>query len=258
MMTRSFYRLPWVLSVVLSLCGCGSKQQPGQKSAASSAQSATAAAGVELPPPFQDPGVWDRIADDDQQRSVDPDANAVYIVRRYYRKPRGASEEWSAGARHVNGKEAGRWLYVHWTESGGVRGPDRVFCVHSHDTQGRAADFHELTDDGAQPWADAARYTRKLSKRQRSDPDRGEAAWIVTIGYYETQNNELAWVAQGSFNAAGQPIGEWRYSAPLRGATVTYDSPGVVSKSEARPVDPIADIGLIEWEVANGRIRWEE
>ena len=81
---------------------------------------------------------------------------------------------------------------------------------------------------------------------------------MVTIGYYEAQNNELAWVAQGPFSAAGQPIGDWRFSSPLRGATVTYGPPGIVSKSEARLVDPIEDIGLIEWEVANGRIRWEE
>lgn len=254
-MTRRFARLALVLGMVVLLCGCGSKQR-SRKSTGPSGGTATAT-GVELPPPFQEPGVWEHIADDDQQRSVDPAANAVYIVRRYYRRPRGEREEWSAGARHMGGKEAGRWLYVHWTVSG-ERRPDRVVCVHSHDAQGRAVDFHELKDDETKPWTDSSRYIRKVSKRERTDPDRGEAVSIATVGYYEAQSNELAWVAQGSFNAAGQPIGEWRYSAPLRGATVTYDSPGVVSKTEGRTVDPIDDIGLIEWEVANGRIRWEE
>ena len=257
-MTRRFIVMMWISSMVPALCGCAPREQASQSAAAGTGQSAAGVAVVELPPPFQDPSVWDRIADDDQQRSFDPDANATYIVRRYYRRPRGAWEEWSAGARHIGGKEAGHWLYVHWTGDTGERRRDRVFCVHSHDAQGRAVDFHELKDDGAKPWIDASPYIRKLSKRERTDPDRGEAVWIVTIGYYERLNNELAWVAQGSFNAAGQQIGEWRYSAPLRGATVTYEPPGVVSKSEDRPVDPIEEIGMIEWEVANGRIRWEE
>jgi hypothetical protein len=213
-MAQRFAKLIWIFSIFLLLCGCSSKKQAGQSAATGSGPNATAAAVVELPPPFQDPGVWEYVADDDQQRSVDPAANAVYIVRRYYRRPRGEREEWSAGARHMGGKEAGRWLYVHWTVSG-ERRPDRVVCVHSHDAQGRAADFHELKDDEVKPWTDASRYTRKVSKRERSDPDRGEAVWIATVGYYEGQSNELAWVAQGSFNAAGQPIGEWRFSAPL-------------------------------------------
>jgi hypothetical protein len=211
-----------------------------------------------LPPPFQDPSAWDRDPEDDQERSVDPAANAIYIVRRYYRRPRGAWEEWEAGARHINGKEAGRWLYVHWTGGSGDRRPIQVFCVHSHDAQGRGVDVHELTDDGTNPWDDSAPYTRKLSKQQFSDAAIPEAAWSVTVGYYERQRNELAWVGRGLFNAAEQPIGEWEYSSPLRGATVTYGAPGVISTSEAATADPIERVGMVEWEVQNGRIRWEE
>jgi hypothetical protein len=66
------------------------------------------------------------------------------------------------------------------------------------------------------------------------------------------------WVGRGLFSAAEQPIGEWEFSSPLRGATVAYGAPGVVLKSEAGPADPIERVGMVEWEVQNGRIRWEE